>query len=108
MPADYRVIMENPAEKYTPERQAEMRAWMQEIDCPILVLQGKPVGLYKTNFEILIPEMKQLNKDITSISYPGVTHGFYWGTVKTGATLATVEKIIEDSTQFIEASVQQD
>lgn len=103
-PADYRKLMEDPAAKYTPERRAVMHAWMKEIHCPILVLQGKPIGLYKTNFEILIPELKRLNKDISSISYPGVTHGFYWGTVKTGATLETVDKIMKDTTTFIEAS----
>ncbi len=103
-PADYRELMENPAAKYTPDRRAEMHAWMKEIHCPVLVLQGKPIGLYKTNFEILIPEMKRLNKNISSISYPDVTHGFYWGTAKTGATLATVEKIMKDTTNYIENS----
>ena len=105
-PADYRELMENPAEKLTPERRAEMRDWMQKIDCPVLILQGKPIGLYKTNFEILIPEMKSLKKEISRLSYPGVTHGFYWGTVKTGATLETVKKIMRDTTDFIEASFQ--
>lgn len=103
-PADYRQIMQDPAAKFTKDRKAEMHAWMKEISCPVLVLQGKHIGLYKTNFEILIPEMKRLKKDISSISYPGVTHGFYWGTVKTGATVKTVEKIMKDATAFIEAS----
>jgi dipeptidyl aminopeptidase/acylaminoacyl peptidase len=100
-PAEYNSIMENPAEKFTPERQAEMRAWMSAINCPVLVLQGNHVGLYKTNSEILLPEMKKLGKDISSISYPNVTHGFYWGTARTGATLETVEKIMADTTAFI-------
>ncbi len=100
-PADYRKLMEHPAQKYTPERQKEMRAWMKVIDCPVLVLQGKPVGLYRTNFEILIPEMQELGRDISSISYPGVTHGFYWGTAKTGATLQTVERLVQDVDAFI-------
>jgi dipeptidyl aminopeptidase/acylaminoacyl peptidase len=103
-PADYRELMENPAAKFTADRRAELHAWMKRINCPVLVLQGQPVGLYKTNFEILIPEMKRLKRDISSISYPGMTHGFYWGTVKTGATLKTVEKIMKDATAFIEAS----
>lgn len=100
--ADYRSIMEAPHEKFTELRKTEIHEWMRNIQCPILVLQGEPVGLYKTNFEILIPEMQKLGKDITSISYPGVTHGFYWGTVKTGATLKTVETIMEDVTSFID------
>lgn len=101
-PGDYRSLMEDPGKAYTAERRKEMRAWMKKINCPILVLQGEHVGLYKTNFEILIPEMKRLGKDISSIHYPGVTHGFYWGTVKTGATLETVETIMRDVVDFIE------
>ena len=107
-PADYRRLMENPAAKFTPDRRAEMHAWMKEINCPVLVLQGKHTGLYKTNFEILIPEMKRLNKDISSISYPGVTHGFYRGTEKPGDTSDTVEKIMKDTPKFIETSFRRD
>lgn len=100
-PGNYRSIMERPHEKFTGERKKEMRAWMKQIDAPVLLLQGKHVGLYKSNFEILIPEMKKLGKDISHIDYPGLSHGFYWGTVKTGATKATVEKILKDTTTFI-------
>ena len=101
-PRDYQELMKNPALKFTPDRRAEIHDWMKDISCPVLVLQGKHVGLYKTNFEILIPEMRRLGKDISSISYPGVTHGFYWGTVRTGATLETVETIMEDVIHYIE------
>jgi acetyl esterase len=100
-PADYRVLMEDPGKSFTPTRKREMRTWMKDIDCPVLVLQGEHVGLYKTNFEILIPEMRQLGKEISSIHYPGVTHGFYWGSVKTGATVETVESIMKDVTAYI-------
>jgi len=100
-PANYRPLMENPRALFQGARQREMRDWMKRINCPILLLQGKPVGLYKSNFEILIPEMKRLKKDISHITYPGLSHGFYWGTVKTGATRATIEKILEDTTAFI-------
>lgn len=101
-PADYRPVMEAPHEKFTDQRKFEIHDWMKNIRCPILVLQGEPVGLYKTNFEILIPEMQKLGKDITSKSYPGVSHGFYWGTAKTGATLKIVEQIMKDVTSFID------
>lgn len=102
-PRDYNELMKNPAQLFTPDRRDEMHAWMKKISCPVLVLQGKHIGLYKTNFEILIPEMRRLGKDISSISYPDVTHGFYWGTVRTGATLQTVEKIMTDVTHYIES-----
>ncbi len=101
-PREYHELMKNPAQLFTPDRRDEMHAWMKDISCPVLILQGKHIGLYKTNFEILIPEMRRLGKDISSISYPDVTHGFYWGTVRTGATLQTVEKIMEDVTHYIE------
>lgn len=100
-PADYRGLMQDPFQKYTGARKKEMLTWMRKVDCPVLVLQGKHTGLYKTNFELLIPEMKRLGKDISSIHYPGVTHGFYWGSVKTGATIDTVEKIMKDVTEYI-------
>jgi len=102
IPGNYRSIMNNPQEKFTAARQKEMRDWMSKIDCPILLLQGKPVGLYETNFEILVPELKKLGKDISHISYPGLSHGFYWGSTKTGATKSTVEKILQDTTAFID------
>ncbi len=105
-PAAYRSLMENPHAKFTPQRQKEMRAWMSRIDCPVLVLQGKPVGLYKANFEILIPELKDLGKDVSSIAYPGVTHGFYWGTAKTGVTRAMIGKLVEDVDGFIRKSTK--
>ncbi len=105
-PAEYRNVMENPKDFYTAARQKETRAWMKEIHAPVLILQGNQTGLYKTNFEILIPEMKALGKDISYIEFPGKSHGFYWGTTKTGATLETVEKIILDVTGFIERHTQ--
>ncbi len=100
-PAEYRDVMEDPAMIFTQERRKALHAWMKDIDSPILLLQGKHVGLYKTNFEILIPELRSLGKDISSIHYADVTHGFYWGSVKTGATLETVERIMDDVTAFI-------
>ena len=45
--------------------------------------------------------MKNLGKDISAIHYPEVTHGFYWGTVKAGATLEAVESIMKDFTASI-------
>lgn len=99
--AAYRDVMEKPENFYTKERRKEMRGWMQEITAPVLVLQGNHTGLYKTNFEILIPEMKKLGKEISFIEFPGLSHGFYWGTTRTGATVATVDKVVADVEEFI-------
>lgn len=104
-PAEYRELMADPAKVYTQESREALHAWMQDIDSPILLLQGKHEGLYKPNFEILIPELRSLGKDISSIHYADVTHGFYWGTVRTGATLETVERIMDDTTAFIEKQI---
>lgn len=99
--AAYRDVMENPERFYTKERQKEMRGWMKEVEAPVLVLQGNHTGLYKTNFEILIPEMKKLGKEISFIEFPGLSHGFYWGTTRTGATVETVDKIVTDVEEFL-------
>jgi dipeptidyl aminopeptidase/acylaminoacyl peptidase len=99
--AAYRDIMSDPKKEYTAKRKMEMRTWMKQIEAKVLILQGNRTGLYKTNFEILIPEMKSLGEDISQVEFPGLSHGFYWGTTKTGATLETVEKIVEDVTEFI-------
>ena len=45
--------------------------------------------------------MKELGKEISFIEFPGLSHGFYWGTSRTGATLETVEKIVMDVHKFI-------
>tara|TARA_R110002096_G_scaffold23552_3_gene74928 strand:+ start:334 stop:738 length:405 start_codon:yes stop_codon:yes gene_type:complete len=82
--------------------QSEILGWINQINCPILILQGNPVLLYRANFEFLIPEMEKRGKDISSLSYPGMIHGFYWGKIKSGATRESVEKVMEDMTAFIE------
>ncbi len=97
----YQPVMDNPMSYFTGERKREILGWMNQIDCPILVLQGKPVLLYQANFEFLIPELEKLGKDISSQSYPGMIHGFYWGKTKSGATRESVDKIMEDMTTFI-------
>ena len=104
--SEYRNVMEDPKDFYPAAKRKETRAWMKKIHAPVLILQGDQTGLYKTNFEILIPEMKGLGKDISYIEFPGKSHGFYWGSTKTGATLETVEKIIRDVTGFIESHTQ--
>lgn len=97
----YQPVMDNPETYFTGERKSEILAWMNQISCPILILQGKPVLLYRANFELLIPEMQKLEKDISSLSYPDSIHGFYWGKTKSGATPELVDKLMIDMTTFI-------
>lgn len=102
----YRAVMDEPGKYFTGARKDEILAWMQKIACPVLVLQGKSVGLYKANFEVLIPEMKKLGKDISSMAWPEVTHGFYFGGLRSGATPELVDTIVKHSIDFIGAAVR--
>lgn len=103
-PAEYQDIMDDPRAWFTGDRKKETLDWMKRVSGPVLVLQGDRTGLYKTNFEILIPEMKRLGKEIAYVEFPGKSHGFYWGTTKTGATLETVDRIIDEADTFIRGS----
>ena len=93
---------QDPLNHYSGKVKRQTRALLKAIDCPILLLQGDSNNtLDKINNQLLIPEMKSMNKDISSMRFPGLAHGFYWGTVKTGATLETVENIVKDVTAYI-------
>ena len=99
---DYAQIMQDPLDHYSGEVKRRTRALLEAIDCPVLLLQGDSKNsLDKINNQLLIPEMKSMNKDISSMRFPGLAHGFYWGTVKTGVTLETVENIVRDVTAYI-------
>ena len=99
---DYTPMNQDPLYHYSGKVKPQTRALLKAIDCPILLLQGDSNNtLDKINNQLLIPEMKSMNKDISSMRFPGLAHGFYWGTVKTGATLETVENIVRDVTAYI-------
>lgn len=94
-------LMEDPHAAYVGQRREAMRAWMGAVRCPVLVLQGKAVGLHKVNTEILVPELRSLGKDVVLATYPDVTHGFYWGNVRTGATPELVDRLVRESIAFM-------
>lgn len=97
----YGDLMADPQAAYVGERRAAMRAWMAKVDCPMLVLQGKAEGLHRINTEILVPELRSLGKDVTVAEFPDVTHGFYWGNARTGATPELVDRVVREATAFI-------
>lgn len=97
----YRDLMADPQAAYVGERREAMRAWMAKIGCPMLLLQGKAEGLHKINTEILVPELRSLDKDVTVAEFPHVTHGFYWGNARTGATPELIDRVVRESTEFI-------
>lgn len=97
----YRLIMADPVKAFTGARKEEMLAWMRKVSCPVLVLQGKSEGLYKAIFEVLVPEMKKLGANLSIQTYPEVTHGFYFGTRKSGATPELVDTLVKRAIEFI-------
>ena len=97
-----RDLMADPQAAYVGERREAMRAWMAKVDAPVLLLQGRAEGLYKINTEILVPELRGLGKDVTVANFPDVTHGFYWGNARTGATPEVIDRIVRQSIDFID------
>ncbi|MCZ6673546.1 MAG: prolyl oligopeptidase family serine peptidase, partial [Verrucomicrobia bacterium] len=99
---NYTPIMQDPLKFYKGAVKENTFSLFKTINCPILLLQGDTKNtLDKINNELLIPELKSLNKDVSSIRFPGLGHGFYWGTVKTGVNLETVNQIVRDVTAYI-------
>jgi len=103
-PGGYRGVMADPHAVYVGDRREAMRAWMEGVGCPVLVLQGKPVGLHTVNSEILVPELRALGKQVTVADYPDATHGFYWGDTRAGATPELVDRFVGDALGFIRAT----
>lgn len=99
--AAYRPIMADPVKAFTGARKEEMLAWMRKVSCPVLLLQGKSEGLYKAIFEVLVPEMKKLGANLSIQTYPEVTHGFYFGTRRSGATPELVDTLVTRVIEFI-------
>jgi dienelactone hydrolase len=100
--SSYQKIMKDPFAFYTDDRKSEVRGWMEKIDCPILMLQGDVSGLYKVNNELLVPELTKLGKSISSLTYTGMKHGFYWGRESAGVSLPILETFFRDAETFIE------
>ena len=82
-PEDSFVILENPAQYYTPELQRFLRAKIANIQSPVLIVQGDPdrrdVPINKFNAEVLIPELRAANKTIEVRTYADQGHCFFAG-----------------------------
>ena len=61
---------------YTAECQKLTRDKIAKIRCPILIVQGDVFPGINFNKEILIPELRDLGKDVVILTYPGEPHGF--------------------------------
>ena len=98
---DYEAIMKDPKGSYKGKFRKNARAMFKAIDSPILILHGDIHALKKINSELLVPELKRLKKDVIYSVYPGLNHGFYWGNSRAGATLKTVDQLMEEVPAFI-------
>lgn len=73
------VMNADPEELYTPALQRRTRAKMEKLNTPTLILHGDQHQLKKFNFDLFVPEMVAMGKDVTLMKFPGEFHGFYWG-----------------------------
>ncbi|MDA2931358.1 prolyl oligopeptidase family serine peptidase [Acidobacteria bacterium AH-259-O06] len=78
-PGSHPQLYENPRRFYTPKVRAFTRAKIERIRCPVLIVHGDVHPINKINNEIILPEMKALDKSFKTILYPGCKHGFYFG-----------------------------
>jgi dienelactone hydrolase len=61
---------------YTAECQKLTRDKIAKIRCPIILVQGDVFPVINFNKEILIPELRDLGKNVVVLTYPGEPHGF--------------------------------
>lgn len=61
---------------YTPEYQRLLRGKLARIDCPILLIQGDLSPGNRFNADVLIPELRALNKKVEVLTYAGQPHCF--------------------------------
>ncbi|MFK5921100.1 MAG: hypothetical protein QM496_02910 [Verrucomicrobiota bacterium] len=88
---------------YDSEAQKITQTIIKNLNCPVLMLHGGISQLNTLNKDYIIPEFKAANKTYINIDYPNNPHGFYWGN---GTDLKTLEKVIEDSDQFIRKQIK--
>src|SRR5262245_27516126 len=75
-PLDTGPMCADPKKFYTAEHQKLAREKLGRIRCPILLVQGDLVPVNNFNKEILIPELRDLGKNVVVLTYPGETHCF--------------------------------
>src|SRR5262249_36482712 len=61
---------------YTAECQKLTRDKIEKIRCPIILVQGDVFPGTEFNKEILLPELRDLGKNVVVLTYPGEPHGF--------------------------------
>jgi acetyl esterase/lipase len=79
-PEDSFFQLENPKQHYKPEHQKILRAKIEKIRSPILIIQGdedrQEIPINRFNAYVLIPELRAAKKTLKVLSYPGQAHCF--------------------------------
>jgi acetyl esterase/lipase len=74
--ADSRAIMQDPKQYYTPEIQKITREKIAKVQCPMFFGEGGVHVINRINNEIVFPEFVKARKQIETVLYPGMGHGF--------------------------------
>jgi dienelactone hydrolase len=74
-PQDTAPIAADPKKYYTPEHQKRTREKLARINCPIVLVRGDQAP-HKFILDILLPELRDLNKNVVVLTYPGEPHCF--------------------------------
>lgn len=86
-PGDGAFIALEPQRYYSAEYQRVLRGKLARINCPILLVQGDLTPGNRFNAEVLVPELRALDKNVDVLTYPGQPHCFcFLGTPDTVST----------------------
>jgi len=101
-PFDGKPFHEDPKKFYTPEIQKQAREKLARIRCPILLLQGDLTPVNNVNKEVLIPELRDLGKNVVVLTYPGEPHSFaFYSTPARTPHPAVAENAFEDISALV-------
>jgi acetyl esterase/lipase len=79
-PDDSMFLLEHGRQHYTKDLQAQFRAKLAHIMCPILIVQGdvnrREGPINRFNADVLIPELRAMGKEVDVRIYPGQAHCF--------------------------------
>jgi dienelactone hydrolase len=72
------------------------------LSCPILIVHSDVHQINDVNNAYLIPKIRAQGKDLETILYPGLDHGFYWGQGWAGVTEAVFDKVVSDIKAYLD------
>jgi len=94
-------------QKYYSEKNREiLDRKVKTLSCPMLIVHSDVHQINTVTSNYLIPKIKAQGKDLKTILYPGIRHGFYWGRGRTGITVEVFEKMATDMQVFFHEHVK--